>query len=230
MTQNSLANVRHKYTQLILSGWSNIVQQPDEDNDHTSTKSIPPKEEVFDWKQGKYLVNVPLVIEAITLPDGQYEVHVSIPLNAHVPMSPINKRGKVKAEQVFDLPSETTKDGVKIHLVYGISEKGVGTLSHSAQHKMVKDVAYLYSRIMGIAGRAAECVVHNSGGETQRTNDTGEREITTPKTANLEQPQKETGGTKVRRKVRAKKGTEEPTILAGDDGEILGKRQGNGEG
>jgi len=218
-----LQNARRKYRQLVLSGWGSVVQPPDTDDDNTKEQPKPAKEKEFDWQSGKYLVNVPLIVEKIALPNGEYEVHLSIPLNFDIPLSPINKRGKVKAEQVFNLPPETAKDGTKIHLVYGISAQGIGSLSHSSQRKTGEDIAYLYSRIMGIAGRTVELLIHVSDRKAEGATITGFGKVTTSEAGNLAELEKAQGGSKVRRKIRTQERTEEPTGLAGNDGQILGK-------
>jgi len=212
-----LQNARRKYRQLVLSGWGSVLQPSDEDDNNTKEQSKPTQEKEFDWQSGKYLVNVPLIIEKIALSNGEYEVHLSIPLNADIPMSPINKRGKVKAQQVFNLPSETTNDGVKIHLVYGVSTKGGGTLSHSSERKMVEDIAYLYSRLLGIAGRTVELLIHVSDREAEGATITGFGKVATPETFDVGKFEEATRRTKVRREVRAKKRAEEPPTVARDD-------------
>lgn len=218
-----LQNARRKYRQLILSGWGSSLQPPNANDNNAKEQSKPAKEEKFDWQSGKYLVNIPFIVEKIALLNGQYEVHISIPLNADIPLSPINKRGKVKAEQVFYLPAETSKDGAKIHLVYGISEQGCGSLSHSSERKMVEDIAYLYSRLLGIAGRTVELLVHVSNREAEGATITGFGKVTTPEAGNVGEPKKAQGGPKVRGKIRAQKAAKEPTGLAGNDGQVLGE-------
>lgn len=217
MDEVSEKNVRRRYYQQVLAGFGAVLQPKNKDSDSASEKPSPASPPPFDWQQEKYLVYVPAIIKKTTLPSGQYEIEFSLPLNVELLVSPVSKRGKINAQQVFHIPPTLSKDSGKICMVYGVPSEGSNPLSHSLKSSIRHDTAYIYSRIMVQVGRAVERWLLHVGGGEKGVDDPGKR-IPEPLTStNLGEHKEPEGSAEIRDEVRGKKGAKDSTAVAQDD-------------
>lgn len=224
MERNSSENARKRYTQAVLSCWGDIVKQGKEDggsssSDDKANRVVPKK---F-WEQEAHIIFVPVVIKSVKLSDTEYECDISIPLDVDVPIRIYRPRSEKMSQFVTYLLAEKAKDNSpRLRMVSGISEAGVDPLSPSLINPLGNVLAYVYSRVLGIANRAARCKVFESKDQARIVN-ARVSEGGAQAQKDLGKHKKSRRGEKIRKQVLPETLPEESSEMVGMDGKILGK-------
>ena len=216
-------DARQLYTQAVLSGWGDKLQQGKEGSDNTQGKDKTYGEtpDKF-WQQGQYIAFIPVVIKQVAFSDDGYQFDIQLALDVDIPVRLYRNRSEKMSQFVTYLPAEKTRDNSpKIRVGTRISENGLDTLSLTDEHKMGQAIAHVFSRVMGAVNRAARCLVYESEGQKNKINE-GSGNVSTPTSKAMGGHKKKRRGSKVYGEVLPKDTPKESPDMAELDGEILG--------
>lgn len=216
-------DARQLYTQAVLAGWSDKLQQGKESSDTSSSDDkaygeVPPK---F-WEQGSYIVFVPVVIKQVDVPNDGYGFDVQLALDVDIPVRLYRSRSQKMSQFVTYLLAEKTRDNSpKLRMGARISEDGINPLSLADEHQMGSALAHVFSRVMGALNRAARCIVYESVGQENKVA-AGSGNGSTPTSEAVGEPKKKRRSSKVYGEVLPKNLPEESADMVELDGEVLG--------
>src|SRR5262245_60106316 len=216
-----LTNVRSRYTQLFLSSWSDFGKPENQDDDSTQKELAPPEITSEFFKQKKYLLLVPIIIEPTDISDTEYSYTIQVPTHFNLSLSPFGRTGKRMSKQVLNIPGETVQDKVKISMVYGVLPPGKYPLSHTSGTSLGQAVTYIFGSILGNLDRAIKCFLQQQKDQAG-IDDTGSGSSSTLPQKSLGEHQEERRIQALRDKIRIKTVPENSPVVDENDGTILG--------
>jgi len=209
---------RQQYSQAVLSGWSGFGQpeQESSDNPQSTNQTVWEMPRKF-WEQKRYILFIPVVIEPAEPGNADHECKISIPLDVDIPVRVFRTRSKTLSQFTSYLPAEENKDTSKLCLVSGVSAIGERTLSPAPLSEMGQAIAYVYSRVLGIANRAYQCYVHVNERRSNK-DDEGGSNASTSASGHLVEYQKTRRSKAIRGKVRDEGRAEDSPQVVSVDG------------
>lgn len=205
MTQKgSKNNARRFYSQLLLPGYSDIVQSGNQNSD-SEAHSKEKGRSLENWEQEQYTILVPIIVKQVSVSSSQYEYQVCINANPDLPVIPHNRAGKKATEQSFTIPGKKGRKKTQVSMVYGISEEGKGTFSRPIGLNPLTGITDIFVAVLGEIDRAIErrvCYIKGQE-DNQMGSDTSSTQPQTDVGSNQEGRRSKTLRTKVRAKDKA---------------------------
>lgn len=211
------SNVEARLRQQVLSGWSGYGQPEGHSAGDEEAKPKPQTPKSF-WEQKSYIAFVPVIIEPTGIHSDGNEYTIQIAADVDIPLHSYSRRSKSISKQAHSIPGAKGKASYKIPVVYGIQQDGVCSLSHPAGYTTVQAVANTYSSFLGKIATTLECLLLNSQGKTESTENSGQREKGTRTSKDLGKPKTSRRSSKIRSEIRNETSSEIPTSVDEADG------------
>lgn len=221
-------NVRALARQLVLSGCGNSIQSKDiySDGDETIGRRAKTTKEP-QWEQTVYRAAVSFVIEQVSVGSDKHEYKIFINDDADLSLCTYAKRGKKATSDVFTVPQAKSQTKT-LAMVYGVHKSGELSLSLTARQEGVQNAADVYSWLLGQIDDAVQFRLQRLE-EQAHNDDPAKRDKGTLPQENVGEHQAPRRRKTVRTKIRTKTIPEDPSVLVGVDGQVLGMRPGNGQ-
>lgn len=215
--KEQMKDVRPIARQLVLSGMRDSIQPKDVFGDGSSEESE--RQETAkkpDWQSKVYNISITFQFEQVSVDGDKHVYSILFNDDANLLATPISTRSKKAIGPTVTIPQKKSKSK-KMAMVYRVHESGSATFSHPVGQAALRDVAEVYSFILGQIDDAIQFRLQQQAEQTTG-NDTRQRDKGTLAPKDVGRHQTARRGEKIRAQVLPETLPETSPALVETDG------------